>query len=352
MVIVVNTTNSDSFEEESYLVEFFENLAQLKPSHHFHFISSSTISKRNIDIITLKYSSKPKGIVKKIKYHYELRKTIRKFSPDILITTAFVPGLKSITQQYLLIGQIGLKKKAGVIVRNLQKIAGIITTSESWCELLKTKGVAAEQIIVTKPFSCNEYLKDGSLNTAYENEEQYDFPFLLLIDNNPDPDRVVLILKSFSAFKKRLKSSMKLLIPVADNNKLPLESLIKSYKYRNDVSLIPELVSDSLSSVATKSYAVIINSDEYGFINPASTLLSVGSVIIAANSIYNNVREYTGDNAFYYMKGNSDELSEILIRLYKDEELRNRFVLKKSKADSNKEKDEQLEVLARKLLLT
>lgn len=347
MVIVINTTTPD-FTGEPFVIDLFEKLSDLNPQHHFFFITTDDFNETGSHFIKLKNKFKQgAGLLKKIKYQFELKKKIKRLRPDILITSSLISGLPSSVRQFVLASESLFSNEKHDVLKQLIKTQGVITPSTAWSQKLIDKGLAAEKILTIQPL-----IDRGIHHTdALSEHRLIEQPFLLLIDKNPDKERMVLILKAFSAFKKRLKSSMKLLIPVNDTTKIILESLVKSYKYRNDVLIVSIPDFDVLSDYASKSYAVIINSDQYGFDNPTSVFVAAGAVIIASDNIYNSVKEYAGDHAFYYHAAEIDALSDILIRLFKDEELRNRFKQTKTREELNSQIAEQLSNLSTMLFL-
>lgn len=346
MVIVINTT-TPGFRGELFIISLFEQLSNRFSEHDFFFITSAEISKNGAHFIKLKNNpALSDRFLKNLKYQFELKKKIKGLAPDILISPVLISGLPKTVKQYFLASYPAFQNEKQVDFKNLKMAQGIISASDSLSQILKENGISEEKIITIRPLIDVEI---HDFINSHPETDLADDPFLLLIDNNPDKDRMVFILKAFSAFKKRLKSSMKLLIPAGKGSKKVLETLIKSYKYRNDVLIVTTPPLDVLANYSSNSYGVIINSDKYGFDNPTSIFVAAESVIIAVDTVYNGVKEFTGDNAFYYHSTEIEVLSDILIRLYKDEELRNRFKQIKSREETEAQKEEQLSHLSKKL---
>lgn len=137
-------------------------------------------------------------------------------------------------------------------------------------------------------------------------------------------DSFISLLKSFSHFKKRQQSSMKLML-FSKPGKKSLESL-SSYKYRNDVVIIEKPNDIEEASLIGSAYAVIVpQSNSQSIFITLKSFQSAVPVLALENS---SVREYAGDAALYFENETEKGIAEKMIRIYTDENLRTELINK------------------------
>jgi glycosyltransferase involved in cell wall biosynthesis len=135
------------------------------------------------------------------------------------------------------------------------------------------------------------------------------------------------LLKAFSKFKHRQKSSWKLvLLPLgADPDKIAaLKDLLASYKYRYDVVLPEQAVAQSKAAFFFRAaYAFVqpLPVGPYGsFLHDA---IGAALPIIATSEPLH--KEVAGNAALYYEAGDEQLLATCLMQVYKDEALHSRL---------------------------
>jgi glycosyltransferase involved in cell wall biosynthesis len=137
-------------------------------------------------------------------------------------------------------------------------------------------------------------------------------------------DSFISLLKSFSHFKKRQQSNMKLML-FSKPSKKYLESLA-SYKFRNDVVIIENPNDIEEASLIGSSYAVIIpQSNSQSIFKTLKSLQSAVPILASENS---PVREYASDAALYFENETEKGIAEKMIRIYSDENLRTELIRK------------------------
>lgn len=136
---------------------------------------------------------------------------------------------------------------------------------------------------------------------------------------------LLALLKAFSAFKKRQKSSMKLVITgrLAWKNEA-FEALLNTYKYRKDVVVTGYVSRSELVRLTASAYAMVYPSLFEGFgVPPLESLRSGVPAIVARTSALPEI----GGNAYlYFDPATPDDLADKMMLLYKDETLRSRLV--------------------------
>lgn len=131
---------------------------------------------------------------------------------------------------------------------------------------------------------------------------------------------LLYLLKAFSVFKKWQKSSMKLVIANADSTLLPD---MESYKYRNDVVLLPELATEELATITGAAYAMVYPLEADATAIPALQAMAAEVPVIIADS---PASRETGEEAFLYADtAEFNSMGQLMIQIYKDEALRSRL---------------------------
>lgn len=136
---------------------------------------------------------------------------------------------------------------------------------------------------------------------------------------------LLALLKAFSAFKKRQKSSMKLVITgrLAWKNEA-FETLLGTYKYRKDVVVTGYVSRSELVRLTASAYAMVYPSLFEGFgVPPLESLQSGVPAIVARTSA---MPEIGGDAYLYFDPVAPDDLADKMMLLYKDETLRSRLI--------------------------
>ena len=130
-----------------------------------------------------------------------------------------------------------------------------------------------------------------------------------------EPDTLLVVLKAFSQFKRRQKSNMKLVVPVADLEFAPMNRQLEGYRFRHDVVLVPSIPAGEEPQLYGAAYAVVHVSDS-GTETIKAVQCAVPVITVAAN------RPLMKEAALYY----EEELAEQLMLVYKDESLRKRLI--------------------------
>ena len=135
------------------------------------------------------------------------------------------------------------------------------------------------------------------------------------------------LLKAFSVFKKRQQSSTKLLL--AGRLAWKYDSFIKSletYKYRDDVVLLNYLEENQLVRITASAYAVVYPSLFEGFGVPVLEAMQCEVPVITSSG--SAMQEIACDAALFADVENYNDIAEKMMRLYKDESLRNELIQK------------------------
>jgi glycosyltransferase involved in cell wall biosynthesis len=143
--------------------------------------------------------------------------------------------------------------------------------------------------------------------------------FIAVIEDN-NVDDFVLLLQAFSKFKKWQQSSMQLLV-FAKYESLGEDILEKhkTYKYRDDVRLTEDVEEKQMAAIIASAYALIHVAEDKPDLLMISVALQCSLPVISSENI--DVKEYAGEAALYCNEKTPEAFGQILIQLYKDENL-------------------------------
>jgi glycosyltransferase involved in cell wall biosynthesis len=145
-------------------------------------------------------------------------------------------------------------------------------------------------------------------------------------------NNIMPLLKAFSALKRRLHSNMKLLLIGTETTAgAEVTAALPSYKYRNDVIILPGVDQETLAQLVAGAYALIYTNRFAGLAMPVYAAMQSDVPVIALESAA--AREAGGEAALYVDPENLEDLADKMCLLYKDEQLRSRLLEKSGKAD-------------------
>ena len=140
----------------------------------------------------------------------------------------------------------------------------------------------------------------------------------------------MLLLKSFSGFKKWQQSSMKLVISgsLSFTNTKEWNEKINTYKYRNDVVIINEQNEKEYATLLAAAYVFIHMPMLDNDIAPLLQAMQCETPCISF--VTDSIKEYAGEAVILVEANDYEKLGEKFILLYKDETLRT-ILIKKGK---------------------
>ncbi|MGX5819966.1 glycosyltransferase [Chitinophaga lutea] len=149
--------------------------------------------------------------------------------------------------------------------------------------------------------------------------------YFIAIGSLHPSNNIIPLLKAFSMFKKRLRSSMRLVLAgdLAPGGEDVAEQL-KSYKFREEVLWIRDADEPTLARLVAGAYALVHTAGSDGLALPVFEALrcEVPAVALYAGA----TPEAGGDAALHALPEDVGDLAEKMGALYKDELLRSRLL--------------------------
>ncbi|HLF47050.1 MAG TPA: hypothetical protein VI548_11530 [Chitinophagaceae bacterium] len=314
--------------DESLITEktFVKDLLSILSSQHHQLKFFIIVGKQtainlnnNTNYELIKCGSPGKTILQK-RYWWEIRlpRFLKKIKTDILLSFDGQCA-SSLTLPQVLIEFGCLRTSASSI-----KKARRITVNSEWekGKLIKKHHIAKTKIeilsLAVKGIEKPDENKREKIKTNYSGGKEY----FLCPEKSISGEVFISLLKSFSQFKKRQQSSLKLLL-FSKPGKKYLE-IFSSYKYRNDVLVADELSEPEQAVLISAAYAVLVfQNDSQSVLITLQSFQSGAPVLAPENS---PVKEYAGDAALYFEENNGKEIAGKMIHIYTNEEVRNQLI--------------------------
>jgi len=348
MTIAVNTRFllGDYLEGYGYFIsETFRRITRAHPEHRFVFIFDRPFHHRFIfsgNIIPV-IASPPARHPLLWKYWYDVKvpQVLKKFKADVFVSPDGYCSLKTKIPQCMVVHDLAflhypkhVKRSHRVYFKKYQqkfltRANTIATVSEfSKRDIIDHYKVAPEKIHVVHS-AAKEIFTPVAERIKIEVKKKYTSGneyFLHLGAIHPRKN-LLNLLKAFSVFKKRLKSNMKLVLVgrLAWKYDSFIEKL-ESYKYREDVIMLGYVDEAEVVNITASAYALIYPSLFEGFGVPVLEAMKTNiPVLTSANS---SMQEIAKEAALYFDPENVDDIAEKMMRIYKDEPLRDSVIEK------------------------
>jgi glycosyltransferase involved in cell wall biosynthesis len=348
MRIVINTygtiknTNRDY---RNFVSESFRRIVKDQPEHEFIFISDKYVNQDAIvtenSIRVLLGSPGNNPISWKWWYDIKIPALLKKYKADLFVSCDGCCSLTTKVPQCLFINDLSFLsfpefvKKSHLLFfkryvpKFLQKAKSIVVVSEFIKnELVKNYGTAFEKLICVNSAPAEIFKairnteKKLTKERLTEGKEYFLYAGPIRADNN-----LINLLKAFSIFKKTQQSSMKLVLAgeIIKDDKSVSENL-KTYKYRNDIVILPEVSESELVKIMGAAYALINPNFYDGFgILAIEAMLAEIPVLTSENTA---AKEIAKDAALYLNPSIISDIAAQMMTLYKDEELRKKLIEK------------------------
>jgi glycosyltransferase involved in cell wall biosynthesis len=348
MNIAVNTRFllPDYLEGYGYFVfEVFKRLARKYPEHHFIFIFDRAYDKQfvfssNISAVAIGPPARH-PLLWKFWYDIKIPGVLKKHKADVFVSADGLCSLATAVPQCLVLHDLAFIHYPGHIKTShyifykryvpkfLKKATAIATVSEfSKRDIATTYKIDPNRIDVVYS-AAKEIFKPVSARVREQVKNEYTSgkEFFLYIGAIHPRKNLVNLLKAFSIFKKRQKSSFKLVL--AGRLAWKYDSFIQSlkrYKYRDDVIMLGYLSEEDLVRITGSAYSLVYPSLLEGFGVPV--LEAMKCFVPVITSLHSSMQEIAGDAALYVDPNNPDDIADKMMLVYKDEKLRDELIRK------------------------
>lgn len=273
------------------------------------------------DQLTKHFSLTPQiknNITAGIWYQFSLNSFLKKYKIDLFVSNLHYCNLKHPSRQVIHISNDEFLRKPQYH-KYIKSAYRIIVSNEYIKQILIEKFPEAELKIISIPLLPDKQIQ--TLNFTQKEEIKSVLSdgkdFYLLMAEGIEEDKIITTLKAFSFFKKWQQSSMNLLIVAEDKKIISLSKQLETYKFKDDVKLIPAQKKDLACAAA---YGCIFVSEKQQTNYKMNDCMQMQIPMIVYDSAYFKT-EF--QNTVLYAKTDEKELSQKMILLYKDEALRN-----------------------------
>ena len=348
MIIAVNTRFllEDHLEGVGYFIfETFKRITNAHKEHQFVFIFDRPYDQRFIfsDNITPVMVGPPARHPLLWKYWYDVRipAVLKKYKADVFVSVDGYCSLKTKIPQVMVVHDLAFlhypshSKKSHLryfrrqMPKFLEKAKAIATVSEfSKKDIIEHYKIPAVKIDVVYS-AAKEIFKPSGEKIKRETKNKYSDgkEFFLYVGAIHPRKNLLNLLKAFSVFKKRLKSSMKLVLVgrLAWKYESFIEKL-KNYKHRDDVVMLGYTDEQELANIVGSAYALVYPSLLEGFGVPVLESMQCETPVITSTN--SSMQEIAKEAALYADPSSHEDIAEKMMRIYKDEDLRNELIEK------------------------
>ncbi len=348
MIVAVNIKNTWLEEGEPadyFIFETFSRIIKHHPEHTFVLISDGKNEEvfnelKNV-IQVIKKPFKKSATQWYIWFNIKIPSILKKYKADVFVSYGSVASLRTKVPQCIVVPDLSflhqpfLFKKRHLLFyktfvsRSLKKAKLIVTVSESCKEdIIKRFKINADKIDVVykgidgkhKPINADVREK---IKALYASGNEY-FIYTGEIGMHKNLQN---LLKAFSAFKKRQKSNMQLLI--AGTAGWKYDEFVKSFrlfKFKDDVKLLENLSVEEIEKITESAYCAVLPSLYESFASTQLQAIKSGVPLITSSS--GAMAEICDNAALYTDPGNFKDIAVKMMMVFKDENLRKTLIEK------------------------
>jgi glycosyltransferase involved in cell wall biosynthesis len=342
MIIAVNTRLNKETQPEGYeefLFGMLNSLTARSPEHQFIYILDRPFdAERSFAKNVTTIIAGPKaGSILRLQYwfNYRLPAVLRRHKADVFLSLEGICSLRTKVPQCLLLSDLrfldhpqSLKKPEAKFYKKytpafLAKAKSIVTVSDFARSLIaRSYKINTEEITVIKPV-VDEIFKPLDLEEKELIKEKYadGKAYFLFSGDINQHSNLINLLKAFTFFKKRQKSSMQFLIAgKADEH---FKTALKTYKLRNEVKLLEELTKEQRAKITAAAYA-LVNPVHSNLALPVLQAIKCAVPVITANA--GSLCATFGKAVLYADAENFEDIADKMMTVFKNEDLANELV--------------------------
>lgn len=307
----------------------FSELAAARPDSHFIFIFDTPphpelYLEANCTPVILSPSLK-NNLLRHYWYNYKLPAIIQKYNAEFLITAGLTCSFKLDIPQCLVVTSrdISLAGRSLYMKRFVssffKKASCIFTTDQKAFETLHKKyALAAKATLLFPGLNNEEGQASYEEREATKNEYSGGHEYFLYPATGFSFDRLKIVLKAFSIFKKWQKSSMRMVLLVNVEFEKSISKELALYKYRGDLMICNP--ADNGRRLMKSAYAILLDSPDI-FTTALPSMKSGVPVIVKEDHHTKHILQ-----GAVHTTWQEKDISEKMMSLYKDEHRRSEVI--------------------------
>jgi glycosyltransferase involved in cell wall biosynthesis len=333
MIIAVNTRLNKEMQPEGYesfLFTMLDHLAGKFPQHQFLYIFDEpshdklTFPKNVTAVVAGPKTSNSLRL--QYWFNYKIPAVLRRHKADVFVSMEGICSLRTKLPQFLLVSDLSFlqssssakktaarfyKKNMPAFFAKAKVIAAVSEYSKN--TISDQYKISAENITIIHPgvddiFKPLDWQEQESIREKYAEGKSY---FLCNTNSN-----LINLLKAFTFFKKRQKSSMLLLIAGQTDESFKKE--LKTYKLKSEIKLLEDLDNAELAKITASAYAMVypVLYDDIA-LPPLQALQCQVPLVISETG---SLPSLFGDAALYVKPESFEDIAQKMMLVFKDEE--------------------------------
>lgn len=270
---------------------------------------------------------------------WQLPRALKRYRPDVFLGMDGLLPLRSSIPSFLLIKDLSflhevagepvnwqrfLQRQTVKYVAKAGKVGVLSATLEQ--ALLQYAPGAAPKVTVL-PAGIHDSYQPLSWEQREEIKKEYSggVEYFIVTAAMHPRNNITPLLKAFSAFKRRLRSNMKLVLAgCATDAGSGIADSLRTYKFREDVIWLRDVDQPALARLTAAAYAMVYPTRLDGVALPVYAAIRCQVPVIAIDGPA--AREAGKDALLYSDPQDLEDLADKLNLLYKDEQLRTRLL--------------------------
>ena len=298
-------------------------LSEKYPDDRFIIFSKHPLTASAGNITVVQNVPRGNALLQQFWYRNDLSRLLKKYKADAFISDTGILGKKLFLPQFLFFNDHSFESRLSFLfqkklTRSLHEAKAIFSTENFITNILSEKYHADPGKLRTVYHGAAG--NDGRNITAEAVKEKFTGgnDYFICPANASSAGHMMSLLKAFSLFKKRQRSSMKLVLLLNNIVEKGLIPDFENYKYRNDVVIVTA-GEKTASALIPHAYALIwLN--RYSPAKEAFRAIRHQVPVIAADT---NINRDLFGNAVLFSAISPESLTEQMQLLYKDETAKN-----------------------------
>ncbi|MBL7762120.1 MAG: glycosyltransferase [Chitinophagaceae bacterium] len=345
MQVIINAAFLPALYAEEYnslLSESFRAIALQFPEHDFVFICSLGFKPKQEAPDNVKYhivkTGSFSGLKNKYRFDISIPRILNKYKANVFVTPVccslnttipqcllmHLPDIINYPSMYSRLEAAYYKKNSIRFIKKAEKIIALSVSAEK--SISAAYPSAACKINVSLPVISSIYKPVSySVGEAVKNKYTGGKEFFLYGGSTHPSSNLHSLLKAFSLFKKRQQSSTKLVIVSLSYPANPsFVKSIASYKFRHDIVFIENCDEIEYAALLASAYAFVYPVLFNGLCLRILQAVYSHIPVVASQSALAN--ELAGNAALFVDASSQQDIADKLMRIYKDESLRNELI--------------------------